>query len=299
MTTPTERSSLAYRDLETFSAGDMLTAMLEGQEAALSAVRAALPALDRAVEAAAVRLADPQSRLVYVGAGTSGRIAMLDGIELYPTFGWPEERSAFLLAGGEASMAEARESAEDDEDAGRAAIAGLDCRAGDVVVGLAASGSTPYTLAAIDEARGRGALTIGLANNPGAALLDRAEIGVLLETGPEVLAGSTRMAAGTSQKIAMNLFSTAIMMRLGRVYRGLMVDMIPSNQKLKRRAVAMLMQVADCGEEAALDALGKTGFHVKPAVLVVRGLSPEDAMAALDRNGGDLHRAFAELDKNG
>ncbi|WP_048647383.1 N-acetylmuramic acid 6-phosphate etherase [Nitratireductor soli] len=299
MTTPTESSSLAHRELETLQTGAMLTAMLDGQGAALAAVQAALPALDRAVEEAAARLADRQGRLVYVGAGTSGRIAMLDGIELYPTFGWPEGRAAFLLAGGEASVAEARESAEDDADAGRAAIAGIDCRAGDVAVGLAASGSTPYTLAAIDEARGRGALTIGLANNPGSTLLSRAEIGVLLDTGPEVLAGSTRMAAGTSQKIAMNLFSTAVMMRLGRVYRGLMVDMKATNQKLRRRAVAMLMQLTGCDEPAALDALGKTGFHVKPAVLVVRGLSPDEAGAALERNGSDLHKVFAELNTDG
>lgn len=295
MTTSTETASQAYRDIERFSTLDMLGAMLTGQRAAVDAVTAALPALEQAVEAAAQRLANPDSRLIYVGAGTSGRVAMLDAVELYPTFGWPEERSLFLLAGGSISVAEARESAEDDEVAGRNEIDALACGPLDVVVGLAASGSTPYTLAAMEAAKARGALTIGIANNPGSGLLEKADCGVLLETGAEVLAGSTRMAAGTSQKIAINLFSTAVMMRLGKVYRGRMVDMKPSNKKLVRRAVEMLMQVAGCDEATARAALEQTDFHVKPAVLVVRGLSPEEARAALDRNSDDLHRTIATL----
>lgn len=294
MTKPTETASQAYRDIERFATADMLTAMLDGQQAAMEAVRAALPALETAIEATASRLVDPDSRLIYVGAGTSGRVGMLDAVELYPTFGWPEERCIFLLAGGSISVAEARESAEDDEDAARAEMAGVDCGPRDVVVGLAASGSTPYTCAAIEAARERGALTIGIANNPGSPLLENAECDVLLETGGEVLAGSTRMAAGTSQKIAMNLFSTSVMMRLGKVYRGRMVDMKPTNKKLVQRAVEMLMQVAECDEASARAALEKTAFHVKPAVLVVRGLSPEEAAAALARHGGDLHRALDE-----
>lgn len=295
MTTATETASEVYRDIERFSTADMLSAMLDGQRAAVDAAAAALPALEEAVEAAAKRLANPESRLIYVGAGTSGRVAMLDAVELYPTFGWPEERSLFLLAGGSISVAEARESAEDDTDAGRAEIDAVNCGPQDVVVGLAASGSTPYTLAAINAAKACGALTIGIANNPGSALLESADCAVLLETGAEVLAGSTRMAAGTSQKIAMNLFSTAVMMRLGKVYRGRMVDMKPSNRKLMRRAVEMLMQVADCDEASARKALEKTEFHVKPAVLVLRGHSAGEAKTALDRNGDDLHRALAEL----
>ncbi|MFC5586773.1 N-acetylmuramic acid 6-phosphate etherase [Nitratireductor kimnyeongensis] len=295
MTTATETASQAYRDIERFSTADMLNAMLDGQRAAMDAASAALPALEEAVEAAVQRLANPESRLIYAGAGTSGRVAMLDAVELYPTFGWPEERSLFLLAGGSISVAEARESAEDDEAAGRDEIDALACGPLDVVIGLAASGSTPYTLAAIEAAKARGALTIGIANNPGSALLESADCPVLLATGAEVLAGSTRMGAGTSQKIAINLFSTAVMMRLGKVYRGRMVDMKPSNRKLVQRAVEMLTEVADCDEGSARAALEKTDFHVKPAVLVVRGLSAEEAHVALERNGDDLHRAIAEL----
>ncbi|WP_295810779.1 N-acetylmuramic acid 6-phosphate etherase [uncultured Nitratireductor sp.] len=296
MTKPTETASQAYRDIERFATADMLDAMLDGQRAAIGAVKAALPALETAVEAAANRLFDSESRLIYVGAGTSGRVGMLDAVELYPTFGWPEARCIFLLAGGDITVAEARESAEDDEDAARAEIDAVGCGHRDVVVGIAASGSTPYTLAAIGAAKTCGALTIGLANNPGSALLEEAECGVLLETGPEVLAGSTRMAAGTSQKIAVNLFSTAVMMRLGKVYRGRMVDMKPTNKKLVHRAVEMLMQVADCDEATARGALERTAFHVKPAVLVVHGLAPDEAVAALARNGDDLHRTLAGLD---
>lgn len=291
----TESFSSAFGAIEHFETGAMLDTLLRGQDAALKAVAASLPALQRAVAAAVERLADPAGRLIYAGAGTSGRLAMLDAVELYPTFGWPEARTLFLLAGEGASSAEARESAEDDARAGRDAAAGVGCGGDDVVLGLAASGSTPYTLAVIETARAAGALTIGLANNPGSALLARAEIGVLLETGPEVLAGSTRMAAGTSQKIALNLFSTALMMRLGKVYRGRMVDMKPVNRKLRRRAVTMLTEVAGCSEATAVAALEKTDFHVKTAVLVVRGLAPEDARAALLRSNDDLHRALADL----
>ncbi|WP_367717039.1 N-acetylmuramic acid 6-phosphate etherase [Nitratireductor sp. GISD-1A_MAKvit] len=293
MTKPTETASQAYREIERFATADMLSSMLDGQKAAIDAVGKALPALEAAVEAAAARLADPDNRLVYVGAGTSGRVGVLDAVELYPTFGWPEHRCVHLLAGSDIATPEDREGAEDDEDAGRSAIDDVSCKTGDVVVGLAASGSTPYTLAAVEAAGARGALTIGIANNPGSPLLERANHAVLLETGPEVLAGSTRMAAGTSQKIAMNLFSTAVMMRLGKVYRGRMVDMKPTNRKLVQRAVDMLMQVAECDEAQAREALGKTGFHVKPAVLVVRGHAPEEAAALLARNGDDLHRALA------
>lgn len=299
MTTRTESSKLQYRDLERFPTGKMLDVLLQGQGAALTAVSAALPDLEKAVTLAAKRLAKPSARLIYAGAGTSGRMALLDGVELFPTFGWPEERLVTLLAGGDASVAEAREGAEDDEDEASVAIAVANCGPDDVLLALAASGTTPYTLAAVRAARERGALTIGFANNPGSPLLEEAENAILLDTGAEVLAGSTRMAAGTSQKIALNMFSTAVMVRLGKVYRGQMVDMKAANKKLVRRAIAMVTNVSGCDEDAARQALEKTGFHVKPAVLVVHGLSAAEAEAALERHQGDLHRVFAELGKDG
>lgn len=293
MATNTESQSLRFRNLETLSGEDMLRALFEGQQQAFVAVSAAIPALQKAVDLSVARLRDPQSRLIYVGAGTSGRVAMLDGVELAPTFGWPKERIVFLLAGGAASFSEAREGAEDDETAARDAIRDAVCGPQDVVFALAASGATPFTLSAIDAARQRGALTFGFANNPDSPLLDAAEHGILLDTGAEVLAGSTRLAAGTSQKMALNILSTAIMIRLGKVYQGRMVDMKATNAKLHRRAVSMVVDVTGCGESEARGALEATGFQVKPAILVVQGMSPSEAEATLRDSGDDLHAVLA------
>ena len=167
----------------------------------------------------------------------------------------------------------------------------------DVVLGIAASGSTPFTTAAIRAARAAGALTMGVANSPGGLLLAAAEHAILVETGPEAIAGSTRMKAGTAQKIVLNLFSSLVMVRLGRVHLGLMVDMQARNVKLRARAVRMLRHLTGCDEAAALAALQDTGGHVKPAVLIVRGLDQTRAHALLARNGGNLRRALEELDR--
>jgi N-acetylmuramic acid 6-phosphate etherase len=290
----TERSDARHERLDALPPGEMLDALLGGQTAALAAVHAALPAIDAARGLALSRLRRPASRLAYAGAGTSGRLAMLDGVELGPTFDWPPERLLVLLAGGEASIARAREGAEDDRDAAARAVEAGGLGADDVLVALAASGGTPFTLAAVEAARARGTLTIGLANNPGSPLLRAAECPVLLDTGPEVLAGSTRLAAGTAQKIALNLLSTALMVGLGKVYRGRMVDMRPTNAKLRARALAMVADLAPCGEEAARAALEATAFRVKPAILVARGLSPAEAERRLAAAGGSLRAALGD-----
>jgi len=288
----TESTSDRYRDLELMPDDEMLRIMLDGQQNAFSAVSSALPTLEEALTAMAARLRGSQGRLFYVGAGTSGRLAVLDGLELGPTFGWPEERLVLVVAGG-LGLAGAAEAAEDDIHAAARAMENVGPE--DVVLALAASGTTPFTLAAVEAARNRGALTIAFANNPGAPLLGRAEIGILLDTGPEVVTGSTRLAAGTSQKIALNLLSTGLMMRLGKVFRGQMIDMKATNDKLRRRAVTILVEVSGCSREAAIAALEKTGYRVKPAVLVLSGMELDAAEAALQRFGGDLH---AVLDRN-
>ncbi len=292
----TEHRSPKYRNLEKLPDEEMLRALVEGQERAIGAVSAAMPALQQVIALALPRLRDPLGRLIYVGAGTSGRVAMLDGVELHPTFGWPRERAVFLLAGGAISLSEATEGAEDDEAAARAAIAEAACGPRDVVLALAASGTTPFTLAAVDAARDCGALTIGFANNPGSPLLAAADYGVLLDTGTEVLAGSTRLAAGTSQKIALNVLSTALMIRLGKVYQGQMVDMKATNAKLHRRAVTIVTNVTGCSPAEARAALEKTKFQVKLAILVVQGLSPAEAEEALRASGDDLHAAMAAFE---
>jgi len=293
----TEFASPRFAGLENWGTGEILGALLGGQHQALNAVWGALPALQDAIEAARARLASNEGRIVYVGAGTSGRLAVLDGIELTPTFGWPLERLVYLFAGGEAGLKHALEGAEDDAVAGRQAI--LDNHVGrdDVVVALAASGTTPYTRSAVQVARQAGALTISFANNSGAPLLDDAQIGVLLRTGPEVLAGSTRLGAGTAQKVALNLFSTSLMIGLNKVYRGHMVDMVASNEKLVLRAERMVMEITGCDLEAARKALNQSAYHTKLAVLLVHGFEKSLALELLRLHKGDLGAALASRQK--
>jgi N-acetylmuramic acid 6-phosphate etherase len=285
----TETVDPRFTDLDAWPTARTVEAMWEGQAAAIEAVRRALPQITHAAEAAAERFSGT-GRLIYAGAGTSGRIAVQDGAELGPTFGWPAERLVFAMAGGEAALTNSVEGAEDDAVDGAAQMAAVGPH--DVVIGVAASGATPFTLAAIKEARGRGALTIGLANNPGSPLLDAAELAVLLDTGSEVLAGSTRMKAGTAQKTALNLISTAVMIQLGRVYKGQMVDMQLSNAKLRKRAEKMVASLADCGEAEAAAALAASGGQIKAAVLVAMGRSAAEAEAILAASGGNLRRAL-------
>ena len=287
----TESADPRFADLDAWPTARAVEAMWEGQAEAIEAMRRALPQITHAAEAAAERLSGT-GRLIYAGAGTSGRIAVQDGAELGPTFGWPAERLVFAMAGGEAALLNSVEGAEDDSADGAAQMALASVGPDDVLIGVAASGATPFTVAAITEARRRGALTIGLANNPGAPLLDAAEFPVLLDTGSEVLAGSTRMKAGTAQKTALNLISTAVMIRLGRVYKGMMVDMQLSNAKLRKRAEKMVAELAGCGEAEAAVALAAGGGRIKPAVLVAMGRSLEEADALLAANGGNLRRAL-------
>ncbi len=295
MTLPdTERSDDRFADLDAWDVPTILAALWEGQLAAIAALGPALPALGRAVDAAASRLAEG-GRLAYAGAGTSGRIAVQDGAELAPTFDWPPDRLVLLMAGGPDALLRAVENAEDGDDLARAEIAAHGIGRRDVLVGVAASGATPFTLACVTEARARGALTIGVANSRGARLLEAAEFPVLAETGAEAVAGSTRMKAGTAQKAALNLFSTALMVRLGRVYRGQMIDMLARNDKLRRRAERMLAGLAGAEPEAVRAALAAADGKVKLAALILRGLDRAGAEATLARHKGHLRPALAEM----
>jgi N-acetylmuramic acid 6-phosphate etherase len=290
----TERIDPRYAALDLWPTGDILTAMWEGQLAAVAAVQSALPALALAVDEAAARLG-ATGRLVYVGAGTSGRLGAQDGTELTPTFHWPPDRVIFLLAGGPASLTRSAEGAEDDHaDAIRQVKA---ARLGpfDVVIGLAASGTTPFTLAAVKQARKQGALTIGVANNAGAPLLKAATHAILVDTGPEVIAGSTRMKAGTAQKVVLNLVSSAVMVRLGRVHGGIMVDMQATNDKLARRAIAIVAHIAGCSSATAARALRSADGAIKPAILLASGFESTAAAAVrrLAKASGNLRRAMA------
>jgi len=294
----TELRSSRFDGLETWGTDEILLALLGGQHQALNAVWGALPALQNAIETAVMRLSKSEGRLVYVGAGTSGRLGVLDGIELTPTFGWPTTRLLYLFAGGEAGLKHASEGAEDDIAAGRNAILAHDVGRDDVVLALAASGTTPYTRAAVEAARGAGALTISFANNPGAPLLADAQIGVLLRTGPEILAGSTRLGAGTAQKVALNLFSTSLMIGLNKVYRGHMVDMLASNEKLVLRAERMVMEITGCDLDSARKALNDSAYYTKLAVLLVEGGKKSAALELLRRHEGNLGAALDEQKKD-
>ncbi|NDG37454.1 MAG: N-acetylmuramic acid 6-phosphate etherase [Alphaproteobacteria bacterium] len=213
-----------------------LSLMLDSQAGAIPAIEAALPAIETAAIAAYDRLvSDPAGRLIYAGAGTSARIGVQDGAELPPTFNWPRDRLGFLIAGGPSALLGAIENAEDDAIAGATGFTAMNGGAHDVVIGIAASGKTPFTIGAITAARKAGAVTIGIANNPDTPLLAAAHYPILLATGGEIIAGSTRLTAGTAQKICMNLISNMIMVKMGFVANGMMVAMVPTNEKLRQR----------------------------------------------------------------
>src|SRR3954447_15401984 len=290
----TEHISPRFVDLDSWSTPDMTTAMYEGQLIACAAVKPALPAINAAVDDATAAL-KRGGRLVYVGAGTSGRIAVQDGAELRPTYDWPAERLVFVMAGGMQAVLQSVEGAEDDEAKGAEAIAQAEVGPNDVVIAVAASGTTPFTIGALRCAGTKGAVCIAVANNRGAPLFALARHKILIETGTEVLAGSTRMQAGTAQKIVLNLFSTAVMVKLGRVYRGLMVSMRATNAKLLRRAQIMVSQIVGCDENAAAQFVQRADGDVKIAVLLALGWEHSDAVEALLRHEGSLRGVVDEV----
>ncbi|HMA73482.1 MAG TPA: N-acetylmuramic acid 6-phosphate etherase [Xanthobacteraceae bacterium] len=288
----TEKISPRYVELDSWSSGEMVAAMYESQLAAVAAVRGALDAIAAAVDDAVPALRRG-GRIVYVGAGTSGRIAVQDGTELPPTYDWPADRLVFAVAGGLVALVQSTEGAEDDETSGARAMAEAKIGPDDVVIGIAASGTTPYTVRALRAANAAGAVTVAVTNNPGAPLLDVARHKILVESGPEVIAGSTRMKAGTAHKIVLNLFSTAVMVKLGRVYRGLMVHMRARNTKLRRRAEVIVRHIVGCSTPDAARFVKQADGDVKIAVLLGFGLGPEDAANALKRHDGNLRMAIS------
>ncbi|MCX7601199.1 MAG: N-acetylmuramic acid 6-phosphate etherase [Meiothermus sp.] len=288
----TEQISEAHRDLETRTPLEVVQALVNDQTLAVSAVQRAAPQLAEAVERAAERM-HAGGRLIYVGAGTSGRLGQLDASELPPTFSWPPERALACIAGGPEALWQAVEGAEDDYEAGRRDLLALHPTPSDVVIGIAASGTTPYPLGAVAAAREAGALTIGLANNPETPLVQQSQLGIVLDTGPEVISGSTRLKAGTAQKIALNAFSSALMVRLGKVYGNLMVDVQATNAKLLARAVRLTVAATGAPEEEARAALERSGYRVKTAIVMLKkNLDAEAAQALLDRVGGNVRMAL-------
>jgi len=294
----TERSSPRYSGIDVWEPADVLDAMIEGQFAAVAAVRAVRPMLERATLAMAARLRH-EGRLVYAGAGTSGRLAVQDGAELMPTFSWPEDRLLLLMAGGKDALLQSIEGAEDEVEHAVRLVRRHGLRDADVLIAVAASGTTPFTLACLREAKQRGALTVGIANNPGTPLLGEADHPIWLDTGPEPIAGSTRMKAGTAQRIALNLLSSLLMIQLGHVYDGLMVDVQAVNQKLVRRSEDMLLRITGRDREEVRDALRRADGSVKLAVMLLHGCEVALATELLDRAGGQLRTALELMGPHG
>jgi N-acetylmuramic acid 6-phosphate etherase len=292
----TERPSPRYAGIDLWNPADSLDAMIEGQFSAVAAVRTARPALERATLAMAARL-KTHGRLIYAGAGTSGRLAVQDGAELMPTFSWPQERLLLLMAGGNKALLQSVEGAEDEVEHATRLVQDHDTNINDVLIAVAASGTTPFTLACLRAAKRAQALTIGIANNAGTPILEEADHAIFLDTGAEPIAGSTRMKAGTAQRIALNLLSSLLMIMLGRVYEGLMVDMQAVNRKLLRRSENMLLRLTGRSRDDAREALRLADGSVKLSVLLLNGCDVNRARLLLHRAGGQLRRALELMAK--
>lgn len=287
----TEARNPRTTDLDTMSVRELLEVMNAEDEKVPRAVHDALPDIARAVELITASLR-AGGRLIYLGAGTSGRLGLLDAVECPPTFNTPPEQVLALLAGGEAAFTQAVEGAEDSAEAAVADVDDAHVGPLDTVVGLAASGRTPYVIAGLDHARASGATTVSVACNRSAACSTHADVAIEIDTGPEVLTGSTRLKAGTAQKLVCNMLSTAAMVRAGKTYRNLMVDMRPTNAKLADRAERIVAAAADVDRSAAAAALASAGGHAKTAiVMLLTGASQREAAALLRKADGVVRRA--------
>jgi N-acetylmuramic acid 6-phosphate etherase len=272
----------------------MLRAMNREDAGVPRAVARAIPQIAEAVDAIADALWRG-GRLIYVGAGTSGRLAALDAAECPPTFGVPGEMVVARIAGGRRALTEAAEGTEDDATAGARDVRQVRASKRDVVVGLSASGRTPYVLGALEAARRAGARTVAVVCNRGSAVARAAEIAIVAETGPEAIAGSTRLKAGTAQKLILNMLSTGAMIRMGRVYDNWMAGVAPTNRKLRGRAIVVLREATGVRETAARRALGAARGDVRIAlVMLKRGVTRQQAEFALAAAGADLRRALRE-----
>ncbi len=289
----TERRNPASARLDEMPVEAVLRLMNEEDRRVPEAVAEALPQIGAAVRLL-VEAWRSGGRWIYVGSGTSGRLAALDAAECPPTFGAPPERVLAVLAGGPSAAARSVEAAEDDRTAAIRALDGLALHPDDVVIGLAASGRTPFAVSAVEHAAEVGCATVGISNNAGSELGAAASVAIELNTGPEILTGSTRLKAGTSQKMVLNMLSTAAFTRLGKVYENLMVDVQASNEKLEGRARRIVREATGLPEGAADEVLGRAGGSVKVAVVMGKtGLSPGDASRLLETAEGSVRRALA------
>ena len=291
---PTEQRNPNTADIDRISTLEMVRRINDEDKKVAYAVEQELESVAQAVDAIYESLSSG-GRLIYCGCGTSGRLGVLDAAECPPTYSTDPEMVQGIIAGGERAMFKAAEGAEDNADAGREDMQKIGLSAKDIVVGIAASGRTPYMLGAMAYAHEIGAKTVALTCNKASAMNEAADISIGVETGPEVITGSTRMKCGTAEKMVLNMLSTGAMIRLGKVYGNLMVDVMPTNEKLVRRAISIVSTAAGVDEELARQTLEQCGFSVKTAiVMLVRGLGVEEAEKRLGESGGVVARALGE-----
>lgn len=292
MTETTESRNPRTLGIDKASTEEMLGMIQEENLRAAEAVGEALPAIARAVDSIAEGMA-AGGRLIYVGAGSSGRLGILDAVECPPTYGVSPSLVSGILAGGEACMFRASESEEDSADAGARDILEKNLVPADRVVGISAAGGAMYVISALRAAKAAGCVTIGLTSNAGSLLDKEADIAIVVKTGAEAITGSTRMKAGTAQKMVLNMLSTGAMIKLGKVYGNLMVDVKPSNEKLIRRCVTIVCSAAECTEAEATKALEECDYRPKVAiVMVLRGVNADTACAMLQKAEGRIAKVL-------
>jgi N-acetylmuramic acid 6-phosphate etherase len=288
----TERRNRATENLDTMSTLELVVAMNREDTVVPGAVKRVLPEIAKAVDAIADCFARG-GRLIYVGTGTSGRIGALDAAECSPTFGTSPEVVRFLIAGGESALVKATEASEDSAELGRSDMAAMKPGKRDVVVGIAASGRTPYTIGAVEYAAGKGAGTIAIACNRGSVLGEMARIRIEVEVGPEVLTGSTRLKAGTAQKMICNMLTTGAMVKLGYVYSNLMVNMHLTNEKLVERGIVILEALVQVSRETALETLKRADMSVPVALVMLKAnVSKSESVKRLRKAKGNVRKAI-------
>ena len=284
---PTEARHPASAGIQAAQGAEVLLQMLDAQAAAVAVVRPALAMIERVADVAATVLREG-GKLAYVGAGSSGLMALSDCLELAGTFGIPPDRTPMLFAGGAAALLHMTGAVEDDPALAQADFAAATLKTGDLAICISASGSTAYTLEVARLAQAAGVTVAAIANVPGSALIGAADLPVLLDTGPEIVAGSTRLGAATAQKVALNMISVLVGLRLGHVHDGYMVNVVADNAKLRDRAARIVAAVADVSMTAARLALETAGGAVKPAILVARGARVPEAADRLAKSQGHL-----------
>lgn len=295
----TEFISNRYKELDIWPSEKILSCLLEDQKNAVNSLNNIITDIEKAALNAYTQLSSNHlSRLVYIGSGTSGRICVQDGAELYPTFGWPINRVSYLIAGGKKALFEAIENAEDNVDQAQEDMQSLNITANDVIIAVSASGSTPYTVECCKVALEQKCSIIGISSNVNAKLFAYSTHPLFTNTGPEPVAGSTRMNAGTAQKICLNMLSTLIMIKMGCVYDGMMVEFKLTNEKLKLRACKVLQHITQCDHDEAVKALDECNGDIKLAVLIIKGIIFEDAKVILANCNNNLREALSLIDSH-